>query len=215
MIKVLLAEDHVILREGLKLLLQHDKELEIVAEAGNGMDVEDLLRKHEIDLVVVDIDMPGKNGVEITHYVKENYPSIKVLVLSMLDNEKYVIKSFIAGASGYLLKTSGKDELIAAIKKVHVGEPYISHHISLKLIRKIIENSMIISDDHKVNIDLSERELEVLQLISEGLTNTEIAEKIFTSKRTVETHRKNLMFKTGTRNTASLIKYAILNGIIK
>ena len=212
MISVLLAEDHLILRDGIKALLKGHPEINVVAEASNGKEVQNLLLDSEVDLLVLDINMPDMDGLKTAKYVKENYKNVKVLILSMLEQEKYVSKSFEAGALGYILKTTGKDELVNAIKMVAKGDPYISHKISANMLKNI---NISLLQEEKVEVDLSPRELEILDLIAEGYTNAEIADKIFTSKRTVETHRKNLIDKTGTKNTAALIKFAILNGILK
>ena len=213
MIKVLLAEDHLILRDGIKALLSSHPEISVVGEASNGKEVKHMLTETPVDVLVTDINMPDVDGIATTEYVRENYKNIKVLILSMLDSEKYVTRSFEAGALGYILKTTGKDELINAIKMIYSGEPYISHKISIQMLRKIKVKPDFM--DAGEDVDLSPRELEILGLIAEGYTNAEIADKTFTSKRTVETHRKNLIEKTKTKNTASLIKYSIINGILK
>ncbi len=212
MIKVVLAEDHIILRDGIKSLLKEDPEISIVAEAGNGKEVLALLEKIKTDILIVDLNMPEMGGLETAQFVRENYQDTKVLVLSMLEHEKYVTKSFEAGALGYILKTTGKNELINAIKTVGRGEPYISHKISRNMVQGMKSPH---ADENPVAVDLSNREVEILSLIADGYTNMEIADRTFTSKRTVETHRKNLIEKTGTKNTASLIKFAIMNGILK
>jgi DNA-binding NarL/FixJ family response regulator len=212
MINILIAEDHLILRDGIKALLKDHTEIKVVAEASNGKEVLNLLKELEVDLLILDINMPEMDGIQTAEFVKENHKSIKVLILSMLEHEKYVVQSFEAGAMGYILKTTGKDELVNAIKMVANGDTYISHKVSANILKNM--NYSLRTED-KTDVDLSPRELEILNLIAEGFTNTEIADKIFTSKRTVETHRKNLIDKTGTKNTAALIKFAIINGILK
>lgn len=212
MTKVLLAEDHQILRDGIKSLLREYPEIKVVGEASNANEVQKFLSLEEVDLLIIDINMPGIDGIQTTSFVKENYPGIKVMILSMLEHQKYVTKSFEAGALGYVLKTTGKDELVNAIKTVAKGDPYISHRISMNMLKKI----PIMSDgEEEVSVELSPREREILNLIAEGYTNSEIAEKTFTSKRTVETHRKNLLEKTKTINTATLIKFSMMNGLLK
>lgn len=212
MINILLAEDHVLLRDGLKLLLTDQPEMQVVAEASNGKEVQRLLQENSVDVAILDINMPEMDGIQTAEYIRQAYSNVKVIMLSMLDNESYVTKSFQAGATGYILKNTGKEEFINAIKLVMEGHPYISHKISALLVKRIKPD---VVENVEVDIHLSNRELEILNYIAEGFTNGEIAEKTFTSKRTVETHRKNLIEKTGTKNTASLIKYAILNGILK
>lgn len=216
MINILLAEDHLILRDGLKALLKEYPEFNIVAEAGNGLEALKLLEKVQVDVIIADINMPEMDGIETIKLVKEKFPTVKPMILSMLENEKYVVSSFNAGALGYVLKTTGKEELAIAIRRVSKGEPYISHQISVKLLKSAQKAADVDQEDTKESeIILTTREAEVLYLIAEGFTNVEIADKIFTSKRTVESHRKNLMEKTGTRNSAALIKFAILNGLLK
>lgn len=216
MINLLLAEDHLILRDGLKALLKEYPEFNIVAEAGNGLEALKMMEKVQVDVLIADINMPEMDGIETIKLVKEKFPTVKPMILSMLENEKYVVSSFNAGALGYVLKTTGKEELAIAIRRVYRGEPYISHQISVKLLKSAQKAADVEQEDTKEpDIILTAREAEVLYLIAEGFTNVEIADKIFTSKRTVESHRKNLMEKTGTRNSAALIKFAILNGLLK
>jgi DNA-binding NarL/FixJ family response regulator len=213
MINILLAEDHRILREGIKSLLKDEPNMTIVAEAQNGQEAIDvLLGNTNINLAICDINMPVMGGLDAASYISDNYKNTPVLILSMLDHEKYLIKAFEAGAKGYILKTSGRDELVYAIKKIANGESYISSEHALALMERVKDCAPLLVTDLK--IDLTEREMVVLKLISEGLTNSEIADKTFTSRRTVETHRRNILDKTKTRNTAALIKFAILNRII-
>lgn len=213
MINVFLAEDHLILRDGIKSLLKDYEDVCVVGEANNGNEVMAALQHTQVDVLIMDLNMPEMDGIQTTEAVREKYKDVKVMVLSMLDNDKYVAKSFQAGALGYVLKTAGKDELIHAIRNVAKGSPYISHSIALTIIKKL--DHVSVGQAEPIDLDLSSREVEILNLIAEGYTNTEIAEKTFTSKRTVETHRKNLIEKTGAKNTASLIKFAIVNGILK
>jgi len=212
MTRILLAEDHIILREGLKAVLKDQPEIEVVAEANNGKEVQKLLIDHDVDVAILDINMPEMDGIQTAEFIQANFKHVKVMMLSMLENENYVSKSFKAGALGYVLKTTKSDEFVTAIKQVAQGNPYISHKIAAEIVRKMNFHS---STSNATEVDLSKREIEILSLIAEGFTNGEIAEKTFTSKRTVETHRKNLIEKTGTKNTASLIKFAIMNGILR
>ncbi len=213
MIKILLAEDHEILRDGLKSLLKDEPDLIVVEEAKNGREVIEKLSITEVDIVIIDINMPVMNGLETTQYLQEHFKNIKVLVLSMLDNDKYLTQMFEAGATGYLLKSTSKEELIYAIKKVAKGSTYVCSQMTLNILDKPRQDTDAVAS--QTTVSLSKRELEVLQQIAEGLTNNEIAVKLFTSRRTVETHRMNLIEKTKSKNTAALIKFAILNGYIK
>jgi len=212
MIRILLAEDHAILRDGLKMMLANESGMEVVAECTNGKEVQKILEKTTIDLAILDINMEGMDGLETAGYIHENFSDVKIMMLSMLDNENFVHKSFKAGAIGYVLKNTKREEFLNAVKEVAAGNPYVSHKISAAMVKKI---TFSIMEDQKLNLDLSKRELEILSLIAEGYTNGEMADKTFTSKRTVETHRKNLIEKTGTKNSASLVKFAIVNGLLK
>lgn len=216
-IRVLLADDHKIIRDGIKSMLRAEQAIEIVGEASNGRELVNLLPELATDLILMDVNMPEMDGFETTAYIAKHYPSIKVLVLSMLDYERYITKMLEAGALGYILKNTGREELTHAIKTVASGNLYICSEIAINLLKRNHPTSVKypITDEPSAAAKLSKRELEVLQLLAEGLNNTEIAEKLFTSKRTVESHRKNLLAKTESKNTASLIKYALFRGIIE
>lgn len=215
MLKVILAEDHNIVRNGIRMLLENEPDIEISAEATNGQEVLDLLKKNtEAALILADINMPVMDGMTMLKAIKINYPNVKVVFLSMLDNEKYVSQAFKEGASGYVFKSVSSEELIFSLRQVNNGSRYLCTELALNLLDRSLQESVVFATTLESKIDFSEREVEVLQLIAEGLTNTEIAEKIFISKRTVEGHRQSLLEKTGSRNTATLIRFAILNGFI-
>ncbi len=215
MVKILLAEDHKILRDGIKALLEDDPKIKVVAEAGNGQEAIKKLQDTEVDVAILDLNMPIMGGIEATKYIRDNYETTKTLILSMLDDENYLLKGFQAGANGYILKSSGKEELLFAINKLANNECYICSELALALVDRLKDNFGLTAPAGKLDIDFSDREMQVLELMAEGLTNAEIADKICASRRTVETHRKNLIDKTNSRNTASLIKFAITNGLIK
>ncbi len=216
MINVLLAEDHNVVRNGIKSLLEKEINLQVIGEATNGQQALNLLAGEvKVDIILADLNMPGLNGIELTAAVKANYPKIKVIILSMLDHEKYIIEAFKAGSSAYILKNVTADELVFAIKHVcNNDERYICSELALRLLDKLLHRPEVIIAPELPETDLSKREVEVLALIAEGFTNQEIADKLFTSKRTIEGHRQNLIDKTSTRNTAALIRYAILSGLI-
>lgn len=211
MIRIILAEDHNIVRNGIRSLLEQNTDFLIAGEADNGQHALDLMANGvEADIILLDMNMPGINGAELIEKLKETSPQIKVIVLTMNDHEKYILQAFQVGAEGYLLKNVSPDELGFAIRHIYSGGRYICSELSLRLLdRRIGQSDLSLKD-----IDLSKRELEILGFIAEGLTNTEIAERLFTSKRTVEGHRQNLLEKTGCRNTAALIKFSILKGLI-
>lgn len=209
-IKVILADDHKIVREAIQILLEDDLEIQIVGVASNGQELMTLLSDTKADLVLMDVLMPLMDGYEATIHIREKYPETRVLALSMLEKEQFVRKMFDAGATGFMLKNAGRNELRSAIKLVACGNQYISADLFSKFLAPIEETVHTSTS----TVLLSKRELEVLSLIAEGLTNTEIAIKLFTSKRTIEKHRQSIIKKTDSRNTANLIKFAIKQGYI-
>jgi DNA-binding NarL/FixJ family response regulator len=213
-INIVLVEDHNIVRDGIRSLLEKEEGLNVSGEAGNGVEALSLLASGvNADVIIADMNMPEMNGVDLIKQVKELYPEKNAVVLSMLDHEKYIYQAFVAGAQGYLLKNVSADELVFAIKHIDAGGKYLCSELAFKLLDKSIYAPEMAFNEHP-DFDLSKREAEVLNLIAEGLTNTQIADKLFTSKRTVEGHRFNLMSKTNSKNTAALIKFAVLNVII-
>jgi DNA-binding NarL/FixJ family response regulator len=207
MIKVLLVEDHAILREGIRSLLENEDDISIVGEASNGAEALELVKKTDPDLILMDINMPVMNGIEAAKVIVKDFSRSKIMILSMLDHGNYVEKLMEIGVKGYALKNIGKPELIFAIKKVAAGGLYISSEIN----KSTLSDGSTIQKGGK---KFTKREMEVLTLISEGMTSSEIAAKLFTSRRTVETHRTHLIEKIGVKNTAALIKYAVSNGLI-
>jgi DNA-binding NarL/FixJ family response regulator len=214
MIRIILIDDHAIIRDGIRSLLYEEPELEVVGEACNGTELLDMLATTACDLVVLDLNMPGTDGFATIPQLKEQFPAVRILVLSMLDNEHYVAQAVNLGALGYALKSAGRAELVYAIKTVAAGRPYLCTVIGLALLRKMHAPSTFSGTTAKLASGLSKRELEVLTLIAEGLTNAEIADKLFTSKRTIETHRQNIIEKTQAKNTAALIKFAVSQGML-
>ena len=215
MLNVLLAEDHNIVRNGIKMLLETDSAINILGEAVNGREVLDFIRSgQKVDVVLADINMPELDGITLTSELKILSPKTKVVILSMHDTEKYVIEAFTAGASGYLLKNVSADELIFSLKHTNAGGKYLCSELSMSMMNRVINDGNSPVSTVPSNIEFSAREIEVLNLIAEGLTNMEMSEKLFISKRTIEGHRQSLIDKTGSRNTATLIRYAVQNGLI-
>lgn len=215
MLRIILAEDHNIVRNGLKMLLEADGGFSIIGEATNGQEVLDLLSTGaNVDLILADINMPHMDGISLIKELNNSYPKVQIIVLSMLENEKYVAQAFSEGASGYLLKNVVSDELIFALKHVNAGNQYLCSEISLRLLDRLLHTSLT-QNELEHTIDFSSREIEVLNLIAQGLTNQEMSEKLFLSKRTIEGHRQSLIEKTGSRNTAALIRFSVLHGIIQ
>lgn len=214
MLSLILAEDHNIVRNGIRMLLEADKEISIAGEATNGLEVLEIIsRGVKVDIVLADINMPEMDGITLIKELKLKSPATQIVMLSMLDNDKYVSQAFSEGASGYLLKSVSADELIFSLKHVNAGGQYLCAELAMRLLNKSISTVPLnrIND----NVEYSMREIEILDLIAEGLTNNEMSAKLFISKRTIEGHRQSLIEKTGAKNTAALIRYAVLSGIIQ
>lgn len=215
MIDIILVEDHKIVRNGVKSLLEKEPKFKIVGEAVSGNDVLNILNSGiKADIILADINMPGLSGLELIAELKKAGHNAKIVMLTMLDHERYVAKAFKAGASGYLLKNTSPDELIFAIKHIYADGNYLFSELAMRLLDRLSHGRDIMILDNRSDVDFSKRETEVLTLIAEGFTNQEIADKLFTSKRTIEGHRQSMIDKTGTRNTAALIRFALLNGVI-
>ncbi|MBB5619191.1 DNA-binding NarL/FixJ family response regulator [Pedobacter cryoconitis] len=214
MLSLILAEDHNIVRNGIRMLLEADKEISIAGEATNGLEVLEIISSGvKVDIVLADINMPEMDGITLIKELKLKSPATQIVMLSMLDNDKYVSQAFSEGASGYLLKSVSADELIFSLKHVNAGGQYLCAELAMRLLNKSISTVPLnrIND----NVEYSMREIEILDLIAEGLTNNEMSAKLFISKRTIEGHRQSLIEKTGAKNTAALIRYAVLSGIIQ
>ena len=210
-IRVVIADDHRILREGLRSILEGEKDIEIVGEADNGRDTVKLVRKLEPEIVIMDVAMPDLNGVDATSQIKNAEVDCKVLALSMHGDGQYVRGMLQAGASGYILKDCAGEELATAIRTVLKGRVYVSPEVAGTIVGDYVQHlSGEVSATAPV---LSSREREVLQLIAEGKSTAQIAELIHVSVKTVETHRKRLMDKLELRSVAELTKYAIREGI--
>jgi DNA-binding NarL/FixJ family response regulator len=216
MLNVLLAEDHNIVRNGIKMLLEMDDSLNVIGEAMDGLQALQMVQKGmEIDIILADVNMPEIDGIALISKVKAINPNIKVMILSMLDNEKYVAQAFMEGASAYLLKSVSADELVFSLKHVSSGNKYLCTELAMKQLERLIQKSNMEYGGVDISKNFSMREIDVLHLIAEGLTNAEMSDRLFISKRTVEGHRQSLIEKTGSKNTAALIKYAVLNGIVQ
>ena len=211
-IRVLVADDHQLYRAGIKALLEEEQDILITLEASDGSAILQKMAQNPVDIVLMDIDMPGMNGVEATRQVKQQHPDTRILILSMYDDLEFILNVLKAGASGYLLKESENLDLASAIKALAIGSSYYSEKISLKLCNYLAQIAS--PPPPQPSPGLTKRELEILRLISSEFTNVEIAEKLFISDNTVFTHRKNLLSKLGARNTAGLIRSASKLGLL-
>ena len=205
-INLLLVDDHNMVREGLKSIFENDEQYHVAAEATNGVDALNTLKNLRVDVILTDISMPQMDGVEFTKAVKKAYPDQKVIALTMLGESQHIKHMLKAGVSGYLLKNCGSKELKKAIARVMDGETYFSPDVS-----QIILNDLSGKKQARMatEIELSEREIEVLHLIIREYTNQEIADTLFISPRTVDAHKRNLLDKTGSKNIAGLVLYAV------
>ena len=211
-IKVIICDDHQILVQGLKSLLKDSEEIEIIATANNGQELLETLKNKKPDILLLDVDMPVMDGYETLKQVKSKYSSIKVISLTIHLDKTIIQKMMETGASGYLLKNINKSELSEAIRKVYSGKIYISDEATNSLLDKEKLEVKTAQLDESVE-ELTKREIEILKLIAEGYSNTEIGGILYISPRTVDTHRTNIMKKLNVKNIAGLIKYAVQAGM--
>jgi DNA-binding NarL/FixJ family response regulator len=212
--KVLLVEDHALVRQGVKALLDEEPDITIVGEAGDSDEAVLLAAKLRPDVVLMDLSLPGVGGVEATRQIRERFPDIRVLVLSMHDSEEYVLRALRAGASGYVLKQTTSTGLVLALRAVAAGSTFLSPTISQILINDYVHRAEVQERDDEALGVLTPREREVLELIARGFNNRQVAERLYISIKTVETHRGNMMRKLEVRDRAGLIKFAIDSGLI-
>jgi two-component system, NarL family, nitrate/nitrite response regulator NarL len=210
-ITLFILDDHKMLIDGLKALLQNETQFKIIGEATNGKKALEFISKHVPDIVMSDISMPEMDGVAFTKALHINFPDVKVLALSMYSEKSYISEMLEAGASGYILKNTGKQELITALQKIATGGMYFSDEVSATMMKAFTERD---NTPQKPQVFLTERELEIVKLIAKEYSNAQIADELFISERTVETHRKNIFRKTNTKTVIGLIKYLIENKII-
>jgi len=206
MIKVLIADDHHIVVEGLTSLLENESDIHIISTAKNGEDVLPILQNSQIDVAILDISMPKIDGVELTKYIKANYPNTKILILTMHNEIGFIRRIIESGAHGYILKNKGKEELVRAIHSLYEGNEYLGEEVTKTLFSSIRNSNMY------GEIKLTKREKEVLKLIADSYTTPKIAIALNIAHSTVETYRRNLIEKTGVKNSKGLVKFAIENG---
>ena len=211
MTTAIIADDHEIMRHGLKDILEHDGACRVVAEASDGLSAAQLVEKHKPTVLVLDLNMPRVHGLEVLRQVRTTSPHTRVIVLSMHNDEPYVVEALRAGAMAYLLKGSESQDINRALKEVLAGRRYLSATLSEWAINALVTKP---ADDADPLHNLTQRERMVLQLAAEGLSNTEVAEKLFISPRTAETHRTNLLRKLGLQTQTDLVRFAIRKGLI-
>lgn len=213
-IRIALADDHKLFRAGIRALLEQIKGFEIVLEAGNGKELIDKLPGSRAEVVLLDIDMPVMDGIETTKQLQKKAPHLKIIILSLHDEDRIILHLMEIGASGYLLKDADPDEVENAVRKVHADGHYFSDFVSNIMLRRVTNNSVRKSKVFNYKVDLSERELVVLGMICEGKTNAQIADEISLSQRTIEGYRIRMIDKLNVNNTAGLVAYAIKNHLV-
>jgi len=209
-IRIFIVDDHEIFRNGLKTILNKSTVTRITGEASNGQEFLDLFNPEYTDVVLMDIEMPVMNGIDASRKVLEHYPEVKIIALTMFNEDDYIQSMIDAGVKGFLIKNVTREILEKAIRNVHNGGNYYSEELFQFFTRQLHKET----EEANTKINLTRREKEVLQLIASGLNNKEIAEKLFVSERTVTGHKSNLLSKTGCKNTISLLSYAIKNQLV-
>ncbi|HET8640198.1 MAG TPA: response regulator transcription factor [Solirubrobacterales bacterium] len=211
--RILLADDHELVRGGLKLVLESAADLSVVAEAGNGADALELALREELDLAVLDVSMPRLTGLQVAAEINRRRPELRTLMLSVHDSEQYFFEALKAGASGYVLKSAANQDLIEACRAALRGQPFIYPRAASALVKDYLERAA--RGEETPTDPLTPRELEVTKLIAEGLTSDEIAETLTIAKNTVNRHRDNILEKLGMRNRVELTRYAIKRGLVE
>lgn len=219
-IKIALADDHNLFRKGMASVLSQVPDFELVLEASNGQELIDKLTRRLPDVVLLDLEMPVMDGIATTEYIRENHPDVRIIMLTMHDEDRFVLHLLEKGVSGYVLKDADLDEVEKAVHRVMDDGVYLNDFVSKVMHRKMVNKPTTViknpqtSTLYNSKVLLSEREKEVLKLICEGLSTAEISEKIFLSPRTVEGHRLRILEKTGTKNTAGMVAYAFKNNLV-
>lgn len=209
-IKVVIVDDHQMFIDGITSLLRREKHIQFVKEANNADEAFDYIKRHDVDILITDISMGDISGVELTKMVKAEFPEVKVLVLSMHNDREIIGEILLAEAEGYILKNTGKGELLEAINNIINGDTFYSKEVLRIMMQKVKKQSEIEASTR----DITDREREIINLIAQELTTAEIADKLFISPRTVDTHRKNIMSKVNAKTVVGVIKFAFKNGLI-
>jgi DNA-binding NarL/FixJ family response regulator len=213
--KILLVDDHKLIRDALRSYMAGDDEFEIVDEAENGQEALILLKAIQVDVVMLDISMPVMDGIVCAQEIRNQYPEIKVLALSMMNDNQFIKQMLAAGALGYILKNSGEEEIKRALRNVYKGESYYSAEVAETVMQNMMKGGIKRSNKLVVDLPLTSREEEVLHLIIKEYSNQEIADELFISPRTVDAHKRNLLEKTGSKNIAGLVLYALEKNLLE
>ncbi len=213
MINIIIADDHKIMVDGLRNILEEDPEISISAVAYNGSEVLSILESSKPDIVLLDIDMPGMNGIDCAREILRSYPEIKIAILTMHQENSLIRKFIEMGVKGYMLKTIPSEELIMAVKLIYNGGEYFNSDVTRELLRPSQPSKVLLSIDPLVE-QLTKREREIIRLICEGSSNTQIGERLFISPKTVDSHRTNIMKKLDLHNTAALVRFAFKNELM-
>jgi DNA-binding NarL/FixJ family response regulator len=212
-IRIILADDHQMFRDGIKSVLSDESDIQIIGEVSSAEELLERLNQCTPQIVISDISMPGISGIEMTKTISQKFPCIKVLILSMHTNEEFVMNAIKAGASGYVPKDAGRNELLTAIRSINAGDNYFTNDVSQIITKSFIKSTK--SPQKAENTELTPREKEIIKYVAEGLLNKEIAEKLCISIRTVDTHKNNILTKLKLKSNVDLVKYAIKNDIIQ
>lgn len=213
MLRLLIADDHSMFADGIESILATESDIEVVGKCPDGNSVFNFLKKESIDLILLDINLPDISGIEVSKRLSVSYPDIKILAVSMFNEESFVTEILQHGALGYILKNTGKTELLKAIRTVNNGQSYFSQEVTQTIMGSLMKNKN--ASKKKTKLKISRREKEVLQLIMQEFTNQEIADKLFVSIKTVESHRGSLLSKLNARNTAGLVRITMEEGILE
>ncbi len=212
--RILIADDHEIFLDSLSLLIATFNDVEVVGNCKNGAEVINFIKHDEIDLLITDYRMPQMSGIELTIFLRQNHPKIKVLMLSVSEEAEMIREAFQAGVWGYMMKRAGKTELQKAIQTISEGRKYFSESVVFELMRLGLTDNIPKEEVPNEFNQLTEREMDIIRLLANELSSVEIAEKLFIAPKTVETHRHNILKKLNVKNTVGIIKYAIKNGLV-
>jgi len=214
MIKIAIADDHKMFVDGIDSIINNEDTMKVVGRSYDGPGVLTFLDNNEVDIVLLDVNLPGMNGIEVCKSIKAKYPTVKVLAISMFNEESYVTEILNHGASGYILKNTGREELLQAINKVNEGQSYFSKDVTQTIMKGLMKHRKGSKKSTKLIPKISRREKEVLELIVKEHTTQEIADKLFISLKTVESHRSSLLAKLNARNSAGLVRIAMENNLV-